>query len=176
MLSIASVAQGEQGENQGEFTANLEPLLGAGHDSGTMMWWRMHPRAWRQATKEQKSPALVMRGWSDWVRNRPGTPVFVSHPLTFDGAWVDWYLQRFAGCRLFDRPRKPGLCCGGGIDLPSLIMAMTGWDYRRCNRGHYFPAWLGGNEHNHCALDDARGYAHLFSLVMSRRILEYTRN
>lgn len=172
MLSLASVARGDDGQDHGEFTVNLMSLPEAEQDPGTMRWWQAHPLAWQQTKRDQKEPATAMRAWVHWVQSRPGTPVFAAHPLSFDGAWVDWYLQRFVGCRLFYRPRDPGLCYGAGVDIPSLIMATTGWEYQRCNRDHYPATWLGGHNHSHCALDDARGYAHLLTLILSRNILE----
>jgi len=172
MLSIGSVACGADGARQGEFTINLAPLPDGEQDPGTMAWWKTQPEAWHETTRNQVEPGKAIRAWADWVRSLPGTPVFVAHPLSFDGAWIDWYLQRYVGRRLFFRSREPGFCHGSGVDLPSLVMAITGWEYERCAREHYPAAWFGGHDHSHCALDDARGYAHLFSLIVSRRILE----
>lgn len=167
MLSFGCVAVGRDGTTLGEFEANLAPLPDAEQHPGTMAWWRTEPEAWNQATRDPREPAAVMAAWTRWVRGLPGTPVFVAHPLTFDGAWIDWYLRRFTGRRLFHRPRDPGLCHGAGVDLPSLVMASTGWDYRRCRRESYPDGWLGGHHHNHRAIDDARGYAHLLLLVLN---------
>src|SRR5688572_24534637 len=171
MLSFASVARGEEGQDCGEFSINLMPLPDAEHDHETMQWWKTYPLAWEQTTKDQIDPAMAMRAWVSWVQSLPGAPVFAAHPLSFDGAWIDWYLQKFVGRRLFYRPRDPGLCSGAGIDIPSLVMATMGWEYQRCNREHYPETWLGGHEHSHCALHDARGYAHLLTLILNRNIL-----
>lgn len=93
--------------------------------------------------------------------------------LSFDGAWIDWYLQKSTNCRLFYRPRDPGLSYGAGVDIPSLVMAKTGWGYQRCNRDNYPATWLGGHEHNHRELDDARGYAHLLTLALTGNIHQF---
>ncbi|WP_411033869.1 DNA polymerase III subunit epsilon [Shinella sp. BYT-45] len=173
MLSLASVAQSESGEDQGEFTVNLKPLPEAVQDADTMRWWRTHPSAWHEATRDQLRPEAAIHAWADWVAKRPGTPVFAAHPLSFDGAWVDWYLQKFTGRRLFYRPRVPGLTYGAGVDIPSLIMAKTGWGYQHCNRQNYPAAWFGGHDHSHRAIDDARGYAHLLRLILCGNVCEF---
>lgn len=170
MLSFGSVACGPDGGTLGEFTANLQPLPDAGQDPGTMAWWQTEPEAWRETVRDQQDPAAVMTAFAAWLLGLPGTPVFVAHPLTFDGLWIDWYLQRFVGRRLFRRPRSPGLCFASGLDLPSMVMAATGWDYARCSRDSYPEHWLGGHLHNHRAIDDARGYAHLLALVLAGRL------
>lgn len=174
MLSLASVARDEAGQDQGEFAINLRPLQGTPSDPGTMRWWQTHPLAWQEITNDQQEPETAIRSWVDWVQSLPGTPVFAAHPLSFDGAWVDWYLQKFVGRRLFYRPRDPGLCYGAGVDIPSLVMAATGWEYRHCNRDYYPATWLGGHLHSHRPLDDARGYAHLLTLALSRATLAFT--
>lgn len=169
MLGWASVAQAATGKEVGHFTANIAPLDGAQVDPGTMAWWKSQPQAWLEVTRDQRPPEAAVMDFIAWVRTLSDTVVFVAHPLSFDGAWIDWYLQRFAGVRLFDRSRDPGLLHGFGIDLPSLVMGTMGWDYRRCRREYYPEAWLGGYHHSHCALDDARGYAALFRTMCAAR-------
>ncbi|MCX5515493.1 DNA polymerase III subunit epsilon [Kaistia algarum] len=165
MISLASVARGEDGEDQGEFTVNFELLDGASSDPGTMAWWSGHSHEWQQAREAPVAPALALRAWADWALSRPGVPVFVSHPISFDGAWLDYYLQRFLGRRLFIRPRDPGLFHGTGVDIPSMVMAATGWSYLDCKREKYPPEWFGGHHHTHHALQDTLGYAHLFGML-----------
>jgi hypothetical protein len=171
MLSLGSVALGADGHLHGEFTVNLTPLPGAARDPGAMGWWQGHPEAWESSTRDPQDPAAAMSAWAEWVRGLPGAPVFAAHPLAFDGAWIDSYLKRFVGCRLFDRPRDPGLCRFDGLDIPSLVMGRTGRDFRQCRRDAYPDHWLGENAHSHCALDDARGYAHLLRLAMAGQLL-----
>ncbi|MGV1792734.1 DNA polymerase III subunit epsilon [Rhizobium sp. A37_96] len=167
MISIASAAIGADGESQGTFKINLRPLSEATADCATMMWWQSEPLAWEEATRDQQAPEVAMRAWADWVKSRPGDPVFAAHPLSFDGPWMDWYLQKFIGCRLFKHPRDPSLCVGAGLDIPSLVMGVTGWDYRHCSRDHYPAGWLGNYRHNHFALYDVLGYAHLLGLILT---------
>lgn len=170
MLSFGAAAVDAEGRSRGDFTANLAPVPGHEQDAGTMAWWHTEPEAWRETTRDPRDPAAVMTAFADWVRALPGTPVFVAHPLTFDGQWIDWYLRRFVGCRLFRRPRSPGLCHAGGLDLQSMVMVVTGWDYRRCERENYPESWLGEHVHTHRAIDDARGYAHLLVLILNGRL------
>lgn len=165
MISLASVARDEQGRDLGEFTINFATLEGAAPDPGTMNWWSGHPFEWQQATESPVEPGAAIQAWVDWALSHPGTPVFVSHPVSFDGAWIDYYLQRFMGRRLFIRPRDPGVFHGTGIDIPSMVMAATGWSYLDCKREKYPRDWLGGHQHSHHALQDVLGYAHLFSLL-----------
>lgn len=170
MLSFGSVAVDAAGRSLGEFTANMHPLPGGEQDPGTMAWWASEPEAWRASTSDQRDPADVMPAYARWIASLPGTVVFVAHPLTFDGLWIDWYLQRFTGRRLFRRPRSPGVCHAGGLDLQSMVMVATGRHYRDCERVNYPADWLGGHDHSHRAIDDARGYAHLLQLILSGRL------
>lgn len=168
MLSFASVARGEAGEDLGQFTINLVPLEGAGADAETLRWWRAQPEAWAEATRDPVGPQEAISSYCAWVRRLPGRPVFVAHPLVFDGLWIDWYLQRFAGLRLFQGPwTRELLFHGTGLDLPSLVSGALGWDYLDCRLENYPAEWLGGHAHSHRAIDDALGYAHL--LVELRR-------
>ena len=164
MLSLGSVALGEDGRHHGEFTVNLAALPGATPDACAMRWRQAHPEAWQSSTSDPKDPAAAISAWADWVRGLPGAPIFAAHPLAFDGAWINWYLKQFAGCRLFDRPRDTGLCRSDGLDIPSLVMGRTGRAFLDCSRDRYPDHWFGEYAHSHCALDDARGYAHLRGL------------
>ena len=168
MLSLASVARGEAGEDHGSFVINLRPLEGAGADPDTMRFWERHPEAFAASTSDQRPPEQAIAAYCTWIRSLPGRPVFVAHPLTFDGRFVDWYLQAFQGIRLHDGPwSKTRLFHGTGLDLPSLIAGRLGWDYLDCKLENYPESWLGGHAHSHLPLDDALGYAHL--LVQLRR-------
>lgn len=166
MLSFGSVACTADGRTVSEFTANLLPLPDAGQDPGTMTWWASEPEAWRLTVCDRQEPSVAIPAFAAWIGGLPATPVFVAHPLNFDGQWIDWYLRRYVGRRLFRRPRSPGVCFAGGLDLPSMVMTATGWDYVACQRENYPDHWLGGHRHSHRAIDDARGYAHLLALVL----------
>lgn len=170
MLSVASASIGVGGKELGRFQVNLSLLDGAVADLGTTIWWQENPEAYEKATMNPMPPAKAIGDWADWVRRQPGAPVFVSHPLSFDGLWMDYYTQRFLGQRLFWRPRSPGLFLGAGVDLASMVMAATGWEYPKCTRDNYPDAWLGHHPHTHDAMQDVMGYAHLFHMLRTGQI------
>lgn len=167
MLSLASVACSAAGERLGHFTVNLEAMPGHQADPGTLAWWKTEPAAWSAL---QEGPVSAREGterFVAWVRSFGPRAVFVASPLIFDGAWVDWYLRRFAGIRLKAAPRSEmHLFEGGGLDLASFVMGRTGMSYRQCTEKYYPEAWFGGHPHSHIALDDAEGYAHLLCRVL----------
>jgi hypothetical protein len=167
MLSLACVACGTAGERLGHFFINLQPLPGHQADAGTLAWWRSEPAAWA-ALQQNALPALAgIERFMQWVRGFGRAPIFVGSPLIFDGAWVDWYLRRFAGIRLLRAPRTGDfLFEGGGLDLASFVMGRTGMSYQACTERRYPEAWFGGHAHTHIALDDAEGYAHLLGRVL----------
>lgn len=166
MLSLASVAVTQDGVILDEFSVNLMELPGSKPDPATMDWWRGHSEAYAAATAAPDSAHNAMASWVRWVQSRNVTSIFAAHPLSFDGAWMDWYLQYCGMGRLFDRPREPGITFSAGLDIVSLVMGRTGFAYDRCIRDNYSPEWLGGNIHDHSALSDARGYAHLLSHIL----------
>lgn len=167
MLSLGSVACGAAGNRLGHFSANLQALPGHQADAGTMAWWHTEPTAWAAAQKDAAPTQQGMDRFVAWVRGFGPATVFVGSPLIFDGAWVDWYLRRFAGIRLLRAPRTEAhLFEGGGLDLASFVMGRTGLSYRRCTGKQYPREWFGGHPHSHIALDDAEGYAHLLCRVL----------
>jgi hypothetical protein len=167
MISIASVAVDQQGSELGRFTANLVPLSDKSSDPGTMAWWGSRPDAWRDATTGAVEASVVMTRLVSWAQQLPGPRIFTAHPVSFDGAYVAWYLDRFGNVPLYDTPRQAGLTTSA-LDLPSLVMGVMGWDFDRCG-GHGYPdEWLGGNPHSHRAIDDALGYAVLLKTMLAK--------
>ncbi|MET1006728.1 MAG: hypothetical protein ABWX96_14355 [Propionibacteriaceae bacterium] len=160
MISIASVAIDQDGRELDRFEINLEPVEGTSSDPETMAWWDTQPDAWREATIDPVRPGVAVKRFIAWGQNLPGDRIFVAHPLSFDGEYVGWYLDRFAGMPLYDQPRQPGLTVAG-VDLPSLVMGVKGWERQDCGRHNYPEDWLGGHVHSHRAIDDALGYASL---------------
>lgn len=167
MLSLACVACDAMGRRLGHFTTNLQALPGHTADPGTLAWWQTEAAAWAALQHDAVPAQEGMDRFVAWVRGFGPGAVFVSYPLIFDGAWVDWYLRRFAAIRLLRAPRSAThLFEGGGLDLASFVMGRTGLSYRACTAKQYPQAWFGGNPHSHVALDDAEGYAHLLGRVL----------
>lgn len=167
MLSLASVACDAAGRRLGHFTINLQAMPGHQADAGTLAWWRTEPAAWAALQQERVPAQQAMDRFVAWVRGFGPAAVFVGSPLIFDGAWVDWYLRRFAATRLLRAPRSEAhLFAGGGLDLASFVMGRTGLSYAQCTAKQYPEEWFGGHPHSHIALDDAEGYAHLLGRVL----------
>jgi hypothetical protein len=121
MISMASVAIDQDGQGLGSFEINLEPAEGTSPDPDAMAWWETEPEAWREATRNPVPPAVAVERFIGWGQGLPGERIFVAHPLLFDGGFVAWYLDRFAGLSLYDLPRHRGLTVAG-LDLPSLVL------------------------------------------------------
>lgn len=167
MRSFASAVVLADGTATSTFSGSLEPLPAAQPHPKTLSWFQENPLAWENATYSPRPAVEVMTAYAAWLRDLPWPRVFVSHPLTFDGLWIDWYLRRFVGkpllASLFDSDL---LFAGDGIDLPSFIAGRMRVDYSQCVRRAYPREWFGGYEHTHKALDDARGYASVLGRVL----------
>ena len=167
MLSFGSVALSETGETLGEFEAVLKSLDGATTDPITMAFWKKHPTAWRAATENAQPAAHVIDHFTTWVSSFQAEAIFAAHPVAIDGPWFDYYLRRFTRRSLFEGPwvadrlfKHAPLC------IMSMVAGKTGRDHWNCDVVNYPPEWLGCVEHNHRAIDDARGYANLLSFLI----------
>ena len=170
LRSLAAVAFSAAGTELREFTRNLQPLKGAEPEPVTLRWWQSQPAPWAEITRDAEVPDLAMIAFAGWVQALPGAPVFAAHPLVFDGSWMDWYLRRYTGTRLFGGPfAGRSLFVGAGIDIPSYVQAALGMDYFR-ERPDYPADLLDGFQHTHRALGDARGHAALY-FNARRRVL-----
>ncbi len=168
MLAFASVAVDEGGEEIDSFEAVLETLPEAGEDPITINWFKGFPEAWAAATENPQPPQAVMRRYADWVRTLPGQPIFVAHPLAFDGAWIDYYLRRFNDTRLLKGPWiGERLFYTAGLCLQSFAAAKLDWPLWECNDDRYPAEWLGHVPHSHLSIDDARGYANLLKTFIN---------
>jgi hypothetical protein len=167
MVSLGAVACDAAGTRLGHLSLNLHPVEGHAADAGTMAWWATEPAAWAATLPGRLPPEEAMARYIAWVRGLGGTPVFAAYPLIFDGAWVDWYLRRYANIRLLQAPRSEArLFLGGGLDLASFALGCAGLDYAALTAKAFPRDWLGGHPHSHVALDDAEGYAHLLGRLL----------
>lgn len=167
MLAFASVALDAAGGEIDSFEAVLETLPGAGEDPITIDWFKGFPEAWAAATTNPDPPQAVMARYAEWVRDLPGQAVFAAHPLTFDGAWIDYYLRRFCGIRLLKGPwAGERLFHTAGLCIQAFAAGRTGWDFAACKTEAYPPEWMGHVPHSHLSIDDARGYANLLRTLL----------
>lgn len=167
MLSFASVAMTAKGENLGEFEATLKPLEGAHQAPDTMAFWKTAPEAYAAATHNPRSPADVMSEFVKWIQGLGRDCILAAHPVALDGAWIDFYLQRFTQYFLYEGPWRPNrLFKGAPLCLMSFAAGKTGMTPNE--EGNYTAEWLGDHPHTHRAIDDARGYASLLSYLMQR--------
>lgn len=165
MRSLAIVAVDDVGRELRAFAATLQPRGDATTDPTTMAWWATEPAAWHEATRDPRPAGSVMRDLATWLRSLPAPRVFVAHPLAFDGTWIDTYLARHLGTRLFDPHSSDPLFAGAGIDLGTHVRAL--FDLPWTERPPAYPRELrDGRPHDHTALADARGHAAL--LIRSR--------
>jgi hypothetical protein len=126
-----------------------------------MAWWATEPDAWRAATRDPRPAGDVVHDLLAFLHALPGPCVFVAHPLAFDGAWIDAYLQRHAGLRLFMPHAIDPPFHGAGIDLATHVRAL--FDLPWTVAPPRYPDLLrGGLPHDHDALHDARGHAAVF--------------
>lgn len=169
MRSFASVAVGADGTEHGVFEAVLEPLPGAAPNPDTYAWFQTEPEAWAAATTDPRPVAEVMADYVAWLRALPGPRTFAASPIAFDGGWIDYYLRRFSGYGVVQGPdEKDRVFDGPGLCIRSYAAAVTGRPVADVSPATLPAAWFGDVEHNHQALDDARGYAHLLVELLGR--------
>lgn len=167
MRSFASVAVTASGEEYGTFEAVLEPLPGAAPNPDTYAWFQTQPGAWAAATTAPRPVDEVMTAFVSWVRSLPNPRMFTAYGIAFDGCWIDYYLRRFTRYGLVQGPcEKDVLFHGAGLCLRSYASAVTGVPV--ASPQPISPEWLGNIPHSHRAIDDARGFAHLLGVLLSR--------
>ena len=168
MLSFASVACDVSGNVIGEFQAVLEPRSDRQPNPETMAWWQTQPEAWEHATVGAEPPEVVMPRYADWVEALPGYHVFAAAPMSFDGLWMDHYLQTYAGVRVLGHPTSGRqIFRGGGVDLYTMAGTLRGADYLHWGMHRVPPEWYGHIEHTHRAIDDARGFANVLAKLFA---------
>ncbi|SFZ86556.1 hypothetical protein SAMN02983003_3740 [Devosia enhydra] len=162
MLSFASVAITLEGKVLDEFEAVLAPRPDRAPSPDTMAWWQTQPEAWAAATTDPEPPETVMPRFADWVEGLPGFKVFAAAPISFDGLWMDHYLETFADTRVLGGPFKSRqIFKGGGVCLYTMAGTLRGADYLKWGMQRVPPEWYGHIAHTHKAIDDARGFANV---------------
>ena len=160
MLSLGAAAFNSDGRRLATFSANLEPLPGAGEDPRTMRWWASQSAAWEACHVNPQPPEKAIadfRRWVDHHHKTVGWPVMVAFPIAFDGMWVEWYLQRFAGESPFRRR---------GLDIKTVAMIAMGAGYRATAKSTLPRHWRSRTPHTHVAVEDAIEQGELFFTVL----------
>jgi DNA polymerase III epsilon subunit-like protein len=169
MLSFATVAVTDAGEERGRFEAVLAELPDAEWDPGTRAWFEDdEPEALAAATTDPRDPRAVMDDFVAFVRDRPGTRIFTAHPVAFDGSWIDYYLRRYTDHQLLDGMYASDPLFHDSLCLRSYAAAVTGRPVREVSASSLPTEWLGDVPHTHRAIDDAVGYAHLLGELFKR--------
>jgi hypothetical protein len=162
MLSLGCAAFDENGAEISVFSASLIELDDAQGDPATLDWWSRQDKIYSQIRTGPRPPSIVFADFVSWISLLEGDAVFAAHPLLFDGIWIDWYLKKFTGRRIFEGPfAERCLFVGAGIDVPSYAHAALNTPYVR-SRPKYSAEMLGGHAHSHLPLDDARCHAAVF--------------
>jgi len=156
MISFGTVATDIEGNILDEFEANLKPLPEASQYEATMDWWANIPEAWVATQINQQDPADLIPRYIQWVDDFGKIPVLAAHPAFFDAMFMWWYCLKYTGRRVFH---------GSALDLQSLVHGIFGGDFVDASRLSWPEDWLGGVEHNHKAIDDARGYANAYRKI-----------
>lgn len=154
MLSFGSTAFAPDGTPLGTFSVNLDTLPGAAPHPATSAWWAQFPDAWQACRQNPRPPAEAMHAYLGWLRQLPGSPVFLGWPATWDFMWIYWYLIKFTGERPFAE---------NGLDLRSYAMGMRGGSFRQTRRAYLPQRWFDpALPHTHVALDDAKEQGKVF--------------
>jgi len=146
-----------------EFSCNFEPIEGASGFPDTMRWWATQPEAWAATRVDPVSAEEGVRRFVTWIEGlrdpsgRPGKPVFVGYPASFDFLFVYWYLKRFGGRSPFGHV---------ALDVKTLGFARLGGDFRESVKRNYPRRWFGPGRHTHVALDDALEQGELFCRML----------
>lgn len=161
MLSIGSAAYRADKTLVATFSANLLTLPDAGAHPRTAAFWESEPEAWAACRRDPQPPEQVMPAYVRWLKELPGTPVFVALPAGFDFMFTYWYLMRFAGESPFRQ---------SSLDIQSYVMGARGASFVESGK-HYMPRrwFVDLPPHTHVALDDAIEQGALFCNILAER-------
>jgi hypothetical protein len=168
--SIAAVALNENGQSLGHFQINLAALEGSVSDQRTLARYRAHGDSWTAITANAQRPSLAIPAFVTWVQGLPGQPVAVGAPLSQASLFLETYLRRFSKHVFYRGPFDGDLLfAGGGIDLPSYVMGVTGMPFRNAVE-HLLPGdWRDGRVETHKPRDDAEMHAALLRTMLKFR-------
>lgn len=143
-----------------DFYVELKPQTELGWDTQAE---KVHGLSRERLLREGVEATQAMRHFANWIDDACGakTPVFVGFNAPFDWMFVADYLWRFVGRNPF------GI---SAMDLKSYYMARENVSSWERTRRRYVDDVLGIEpDHNHHALDDAKGQARLAKVLLERR-------
>lgn len=157
MLSLGAAVFTAEGKQLSTFSVNLQLLPNAKADPDTMEFWAKNKDAY-EATRVNPMPAQQgMEKFVKWVKEQPGSPVFVGYPASFDFLFVYWYIKHFG----LDSPFS-----FSALDIKTYACAMLKTEYRKSTKKNMPKRWFSEAEHNHIAVDDAVEQGQLFINMM----------
>ena len=167
MLSFGTAAFNPEGNLIGTFEANLETLPGAKQHPDTMRFWSEQPDAWVACRKDCKPPKKVMPAYVKWVEDvikpyqelygRKVKPVTVGFPITFDFAFMNYYMGEFAKYNPFSF---------SALDIKTMAMVVLGKEFRQCTKRNFPKRWFSEKKHTHIGIDDAIEQGEMFFNIL----------
>jgi hypothetical protein len=170
MRALAATAVAESGEKIASFSVNITAVEGKSVDQRTMELFRSHREAWHECTTNARHPSTAMTTFAAWVTGLNGQAALVAAPLAQTAVWLDAYLRRHTPYSVYHGPFmiKP-LFYGPGIDLPSLVMGVTGRHYRNSNNFQLPVEWRGARNETHKVKEDVEMHADLLVNMLRLR-------
>lgn len=109
-------------------------------------------------SREGADPASAMTEASNWIREVAGnaSPVLVAYPLSFDWAWLYWYLMRFS---VNGSPFGHSRC----FDIKTAFAVKAQLPIAVAGRSQVSQRFKPRHIHTHHALDDAIEQAEIFA-------------
>lgn len=170
LRAIAAVAIGEQGRRMGAFATALAPPEDSEADPRTVAFLKEHPDALRALSTGVQRPEDAIPAFERFVTSLPGLPVLVGAPLSQTSLWLDAWLRRFGGHVLVRTPAEGArLFAGGGMDLSSLVMGVTGLSYREALPHLLSSEWRAGRNETHDPRKDVEMLAAILISMLSLR-------
>lgn len=158
MLSFGSAAYWHDGVLLGTFSANLLKIGDTNGHPSTMEFWAEQPAAYQATRINMEEPAAAMGRYVTWLKELPGTPVFVAYPAGFDFLFVYWYLMKYVGESPFSF---------SALDIKTFAMAQLRCNYRGATKRNMPKRWFSKSPHTHIALDDAIEQGALFCAMLA---------
>lgn len=147
--------------------------LPIGHTMSKQVWnefWSRFPDAFAATQVDQVVPAVAMndfqRFYIEMVTKVGGSyrdGVFIEYPGGIDYLWCHWYFMEYLNADPFGHSRN--------MSMKSYAAAMLKNAFRHSTNRNMPKRWFASKlKHNHVAVDDARGQAHLAIRMMCENL------